>query len=548
MSYLGRLVVALTWCLVVVHAQSPSRIRSRASLTKRDAAPAPNPTICGDIIDVVNTKGSRLFYASDAYECLMSVPFNAAVAHRFIDYYNTTIQFQSTLAYLKNPPSGYQQPPVDVAAQLARIRQNVTSGVYKNQYTFEADFQHLVYQMHDSHVDLSAGILSVFSFASPLSLVTASIDGKQEPKVYLRADILKKQRGVEFDISPIASINDQEPIAYLTRLAALNSVGMLEPHADWNTLMSTPSLVIQGLPNIFSGDLTFYPGDDVHSDELTFKFANNSDPIETYWTAQYTEPYWTGPLTTGGDFYNYFVLGHLPASYDEVELPPAFQRGGRGPSTEEEEEAEPGPWVPWNETSAYPKKPDVVQANLAVSGGGVVSGYFLKDMSTAVISIPSFQQTGFDIGNFSLATAEFIEKAQVAKLNRVVIDLSDNYGGLAQLAFVLFRQFFPEEMPYAASRRRSHRLANALGQTWTRYWNGLPKDHEDWDELMANPWVVTPLLNAKTNQTFRSWEEYYGPEKFNEDDFSLPVSLIIGNRRADGCTRAQGSKGAGTRC
>lgn len=77
--------------------------------------------------------GNLFFYASDAFACLTSVPFNQAVAVRFIDYYNTTIQFQSTLSYLKNPPEGYQQPAVDFEGELEKIKINATTGVYKNQ-------------------------------------------------------------------------------------------------------------------------------------------------------------------------------------------------------------------------------------------------------------------------------------------------------------------------------------------------------------------------------------------------------------------------------
>lgn len=110
------------------------------------------------------------------------------MALRFIDYYNTTMQFQSTLAYLKNPPEGYQQPAFDLNQGLEDLKANVTSGVYKNQYQFEADLQLLVYSVHDAHVDLAAGILSAFSFSSPWSLVTASIDGKETPKVYFECE------------------------------------------------------------------------------------------------------------------------------------------------------------------------------------------------------------------------------------------------------------------------------------------------------------------------------------------------------------------------
>lgn len=130
-------------------------------------------------------KGYSIFWASDAQKCLTSVPFNGAVASRFLKYWNETIQFQSTLAYLKNPPEGYQQPAVDVQAELARIQQNINEGSYANQYEFEADFELLTYALHDGHVTLTAGALSAFSFASPFEIASVSIDGKQPPRVYI---------------------------------------------------------------------------------------------------------------------------------------------------------------------------------------------------------------------------------------------------------------------------------------------------------------------------------------------------------------------------
>lgn len=113
------------------------------------------------------------------------MPFNGAVALRFIDYYNTTLQFQSTVSCLKDPPKGYRQPPTDVAVELERIRNAVRSGHYTSQLVFETDIQKVVHSMHDFHVNLFAGILSVFSFGSPYYISSASMDGKQAPQVYL---------------------------------------------------------------------------------------------------------------------------------------------------------------------------------------------------------------------------------------------------------------------------------------------------------------------------------------------------------------------------
>jgi hypothetical protein len=126
-----------------------------------------------------------LFDASLVYECLTSVPFNPAVALRFIKYYNDTLEFQSTVELLKNPPPSYQQPRVDLRDGLRIIQEEVEMGAFANQYEFEVALQRLIMAAHDSHLALSAGILSAFSFANPWDIVSVSIDGVQAPKVYV---------------------------------------------------------------------------------------------------------------------------------------------------------------------------------------------------------------------------------------------------------------------------------------------------------------------------------------------------------------------------
>lgn len=127
------------------------------------------------------------------YACLTSAPFNKDVALRFIDYYNTTLQFQSTLAYLRDPPEGYQQPPVDVVAELGSIKAKVQNGYYQNEYAFEADVQRVVYEIKDAHVDLRAGILAPFSFASPWQIAAVSVDGVAAPQVYITGEFFQRQ-------------------------------------------------------------------------------------------------------------------------------------------------------------------------------------------------------------------------------------------------------------------------------------------------------------------------------------------------------------------
>ena len=74
---------------------------------------------------------------------------------------------------------------MDVPAELASIKQRIQAGEFQNEYAFEVAVQEVVYATHDDHVNLNAGILSAFNFASPLRIVSASTDGIALPKIYI---------------------------------------------------------------------------------------------------------------------------------------------------------------------------------------------------------------------------------------------------------------------------------------------------------------------------------------------------------------------------
>lgn len=445
-----------------------------------------------------------------------------------------TLQFQSTLAYLKNPPAGYQQPAVDVIEVLGRIQNNITAGIYKNQYSFEADVQLLVNRMHDTHVSLSAGILDAFSFASPVGLVSLSVDGKQAPEIYVTEDLLYS-RLAGYKASPVKTINGKDVVDALTEFAELNSYGYVEPHADWNALMDSPALTISGDLSVFQS-ATFYPGD-----ELVFTFKNDSE-YSTYWLSIYNELDDTGPLTTAGDFYNYFVLGLLPASYNEsIQWWPTWSNNSTtddntttvNPYAANCSKGKPAPqnWCT-SSAGAYPNDPIVAQEDLAVTGGGVVTGYILPDISTGVLSIPSFYQYERNVDEFQNAVGYFIGNATQQNTSRVIIDLQTNDGGDVFLAYNTFKQFFYGIDPYAASRIRSHPLANVLGGAYSRWWKALERDLSEngyaYNYTASEEWVVTNRINAATGGNFSSWADYYGRVSDRGDLFSAAVRILSG--------------------
>jgi hypothetical protein len=305
-----------------------------------------------------------------------------------LEYYRYTLQFQSTLTYLKNPPPSYQQPAVDLIQGLDELESAIAGGLFPNQYEFEAALQTLLYATHDAHVSLNAGILAVFSFASPYDIVSLSVDGVQVPMVYLAVDLEDSNYFTDYQPSAIATINGESTVTYLTKYAFKNSVGMVEPHADWNQLMASAALDIQGSFTVFGGDTTFYPGD-----IITFTLENGT-VISDNFIAIYNTQGNTGPLETGGDFYNSFVLGLLPASFDEnlinnnnINITAEDEADTASLTTGEAimtvMSTEPTPTSASTPTPActnswfnpaYPDCPDVAQSDLGTFGAGFISG------------------------------------------------------------------------------------------------------------------------------------------------------------------------------
>ncbi|KAI3323720.1 hypothetical protein HD806DRAFT_72048 [Xylariaceae sp. AK1471] len=500
----------------------------------------PTQPACGTI---VNDEDEFIFDASLVYECLISVPFNPAVATRLIEYYNDTLDFQSTVEFLKSPPPSYQQPSVDLRGGLQMIQDAVVSNSFANQYEFEVALQRLIMASHDTHLYLSAGILSAFSFGAPYDIVSLSIDGVEAPKVYLANDILDSNSFADFQPSAIKSINNQDAASYLDAFAANQSAGAVEPHTDWNQLMFSFAQDIQGTLNIFGWLAPFYFGD-----TMTLEFENGTrttDPnVGIYWSQGPT-----GPLETGGDFYNFFVLGFYPASFDtatsdevddsDATTTDSAQESATATSSVPEATSSAPVVLTWNST-AYPQVPDVAQPDLGTYGGGFFSGYFLNSSSVSVLSIPSFDEFDAALNTAQQTVREFIERSKEAGLQKVVIDLQQNTGGQVLLAIATFKQFFPNIEPFAGSQMRASHPTDVMGRTLTQFFEQLPTDDELYPVYVIDEWVSSARLNAETGSNFTSWDEFFGPIPAGDDvvtrtqRFNLSSEIFIDNAAEGG--------------
>jgi hypothetical protein len=201
--------------------------------------------------------------------------------------------------------------------------------------------------------------------------VSLSVDGQEVPKVFLADDLFDSDYFTTFQPSAIATINGRDATSYLLQFAALNSQGTLESNSDWNQLVLSAAQDIQGFFNVFSGGATFYPGDNI-----TFTLENGTSFTENF-LAVYDSPGPTGPLETGGDFYNFFVLGFYPASFNPDDGDDSTDDSSTDDTSDDSSTSTDNSTITGWDNSAYPTVPDVAQEDLGTFGDGVVSGELL---------------------------------------------------------------------------------------------------------------------------------------------------------------------------
>jgi hypothetical protein len=66
--------------------------------------------------------------------CLKSVPVDTEGDLQLIEEFKLYMQWHSSLAYLKEPPLGYTEPPVDIMAGLDDISMGLAAGNYTSEY------------------------------------------------------------------------------------------------------------------------------------------------------------------------------------------------------------------------------------------------------------------------------------------------------------------------------------------------------------------------------------------------------------------------------
>jgi hypothetical protein len=165
-----------------------------------------------------------------------------------------------------------------------------------------------------------------------------------------------------------------------------------------------------------------------------------------------------------------------------------------------------------------------------VSKSKSFQGYYLNNSGyddVAVLAVPDFSPVSGKEDEDGLIEVQellrtFFSQAIDKKKNKLVIDLRGNGGGFIDMGFELFKQLFPTVEPYGGARYRAHDaykiLAAALAATDA---NATMKqlDIETYETAEYSTFVWNNVLDVD-HKDFKSFDNYYGPNTINNDQFT----------------------------
>ncbi|OAL55274.1 hypothetical protein IQ07DRAFT_638970 [Pyrenochaeta sp. DS3sAY3a] len=478
--------------------------------------------------------------AQAAENCLKSVPIDKDENLKLIEEMRYYINWQSNLAYLLDPPEGYNGDRVDTLDEIERITKDLKDDKYTDEYTLMFDLQSVMTKSYDFHFVFAADITQVFRFRrgnigrgllDEFAIVSVSKDGKELPKLYNYYDIIVgEEEG--WTPSPITQINNQSAENYVQQWST-NFV-FHEDHARYNMLFpSQPLQSMGGRGNQFGR--SFMPDGDyttvAHENGTVNQFINNAIiDLEAF-----------DGVSDGESFFARFCnLGPNTSSKrkrsEKLNLIEDVKKSVKNPTkAKRQSNAQASP-------TGYPT-PEMYHSE------GVIGGYYLADQGytdLAILSVPSFMPETLEGPlEFQEKVGSFLQDAVSAGKKKLVIDLRGNTGGMVFLGYDLFKQLFPGEDPYGASQFRANEAFDGVGKALSALFDAEGITFEqvlaDYkrngvESTLAAAWQSIfnwRLPISADNKNFTSWEDFFGPHERHNDKFTTVARKDLNNPFSD---------------
>lgn len=504
--------------LGIILASAVLAVAQRSTPTSSSTTPSGTSEPCA-VASRLAEENDNVVPAQIAYECLTSVPVAVEQDKALIDQLKLLWEWHSETGYLKNTPDTWELGSVDLLAELDKIKENLSS--YDSEYDVQVAINRLTLKTGNFHFNYVPDILQVFWFARLLPVTTVSQDGTSVPETYVVADLREKEADDSVNISPIAKINGEDVQKYLNRIATQEQY--IDPDARFNSLMWRGNTSLGSFVNMGFGD---YEG---ATTNITFK----NDTTHTVKNVAEVRQNLT-EVTNGKSFFEELCTGSF-ASAEAM-------------ATSDKRISYKGTPHHWKRQSipshSYPKP--VVEHS-----SGMVAGYYMTESGfedVAVLKIITFstgeeKDRGKAAIEFQSVVKQFLGNATEAGKKKLVIDLRENGGGDTDLLLDTFMQLFPGKVPFSAQRYRAQEQFNLIGkavnsvyenksiQTLIKKMSGQAFADTD----LVRYWAYWNFVDVN-GDNFDSWDEFYGPHKYNDDEFttifrynmsnSNPVSIL----------------------
>ncbi|KAK1910670.1 hypothetical protein P3342_008550 [Pyrenophora teres f. teres] len=467
------------------------------------SGPIKTSEACGDIAAYVVDTTER-FPAVDAelaYACLKSLPFNSEDASTTLDEIKKMAQFQSTLSYLKDPPKGWPNEPVDIMAGLEDIRVKVESRTYTNEYDFETDIAALFVKAHDGHLAWNGMVYSaafMWRRSSDFALISASKDGSEIPRIWAMQDF---NGTTSYEPSPVIKVDGRDVIEFMNDEANLNAYH--DPDTRFNAMF-----FMQPAENFgYFTSPRFYPG---ASTNVTYE----NGTINTYRNgAIVLQPdTWSG-INSAETFYETYVLANsttssLGAKKRDINAPPLHLENPR--------DYELSGALGQDHGSVPILYPDPVVVHSADEVP--LAGYFI-DTSVGKIGVLVIQtfltEDASGTREFQRVIQEYISQAQARGVEKHIIDVRTNGGGKVLSGYDAYLQFFPSQVPQTQSRYRGHRASEIFGENISSFETLSLTNGILFTSVFSNDAYLSSTL-----EPFKDWKAMYPPKRFKNDNFT----------------------------
>lgn len=340
-----------------------------------------------------------------AYECINSAPLNKTAALKFIDELRPYLEWQSDIAFKKDPPSDYFFPPHDIFAALDGIQAGLEADEYPNEYSWQQDMFIKVFGPgHDGHLYVYSDILTnAIEWARPYALVSISEDGSSPPVIKVYDDVISSP-----DTASVVSLINGVDAATFIEKQIFRVTGNQDADSAYNSMFYEKAFAASNGTGYFKqGGRTRY----VYPGEVTSFTFKNGTSLKLPNVAR-LKGNWNG-VVDGATFFSKFAPGAVVSN--SLAATSTSVAPSSTPTT--------APVATPTGVIGYP--PPVV-----ISSDSIVSGYFIDEPGfedVAVLAMLSFSpETPVE---FQTVVEDFFAAAVRAGKTKLVVDLQVNGGG-----------------------------------------------------------------------------------------------------------------------